>query len=95
MDLLTASHQQNIPNAARILKRPIGVTDFKATAIKRIVNDIDEIIKVVRFFGWHGKVPCQKQVEAALHKTVRNTSSTKNKTSSTGRTGISGSIIDF
>jgi isocitrate lyase len=38
--------------------------------VERIVNDIDEIVKVVRFPGWQDSAPGQKQVQAALRKSL-------------------------
>jgi type I restriction enzyme R subunit len=45
-------------------------TDETPAVVERIVNDIDAIVKVVRFPGWQDSAPGQKQVQKALRQSL-------------------------
>lgn len=45
-------------------------TDQTPAVVERIVNDIDEIVKVVRFVGWQDSNTGQKQVQKALRQSL-------------------------
>jgi type I restriction enzyme R subunit len=45
-------------------------TDQTPAVVERIVNDIDAIVKVVRFDGWQDSTPGQKQVQKALRQSL-------------------------
>ncbi len=45
-------------------------TDQIPAVVERIVNDIDIIVKVVRFPGWQDSTPGQKQVQKALRQSL-------------------------
>ena len=38
--------------------------------VKRVVNDIDEIVRVVRFDGWQSTHAGEREVKKALRKTL-------------------------
>jgi len=44
--------------------------DQTPAVVERIVNDIDAIVKVVRFPGWQDSTPGQKQVQKALRQSL-------------------------
>jgi type I restriction enzyme, R subunit len=45
-------------------------TDQTPAVVERIVNDIDAVVKVVRFPGWQDSGPGQKQVQKALRQSL-------------------------
>jgi type I restriction enzyme R subunit len=45
-------------------------TDQTPAVVERIVNDIDEIVKVVRYDGWQDSLPGRKEVQKALRKSL-------------------------
>ncbi|MDD5489292.1 MAG: type I restriction endonuclease subunit R [Candidatus Moranbacteria bacterium] len=45
-------------------------TDQTPTIVERIVNDIDEIVKIVRFPGWQSTAAGEREVKQALRKTL-------------------------
>ena len=45
-------------------------TEQTPAVVERIVNDIDAIVKVVRFDGWQDSTPSQKQVQKALRQSL-------------------------
>ena len=45
-------------------------TDQSPAVVERIVNDIDEIVRVVRFPGWQNSTSGQKEVQKALRKSL-------------------------
>lgn len=45
-------------------------TDQTTAVVERIVNDIDAIVKVVRFDDWQDSTPGQKQVQKALRQSL-------------------------
>ncbi|MGJ8697220.1 MAG: type I restriction endonuclease subunit R [Verrucomicrobiaceae bacterium] len=45
-------------------------TDQTPAVVERIVNDIDEIVKIVRFDGWQDSGAGQKEVQKALRKSL-------------------------
>lgn len=45
-------------------------TDQTPAVVERIVNDIDEIVKVVRFPGWQNTVSGEREVQQSLRKTL-------------------------
>ena len=38
--------------------------------VERIVNDIDEIVRIVRFPGWQGTIAGAREVKQALRRTL-------------------------
>ncbi|MBI2556406.1 MAG: type I restriction endonuclease subunit R, partial [Planctomycetes bacterium] len=45
-------------------------TDQTPAIVERIVNDIDEIVKIVRFPGWQSTASGEREVKKALRKTL-------------------------
>jgi type I restriction enzyme R subunit len=45
-------------------------TDKTPAIVERIVNDIDEIVRIVRFEGWQSSVAGEREVQKALRKTL-------------------------
>ena len=45
-------------------------SEFTPKMIELIVNDIDEIIRVVRFEGWQWTIANEREVKKALRKTL-------------------------
>lgn len=45
-------------------------TDKTPAIVERIVNDIDEIVKIVRFPGWQSTAAGEREVKQALRKTL-------------------------
>ncbi len=45
-------------------------TDQTPAVVERIVNDIDEIVKIVRFPGWQTTVAGEREVQKSLRKTL-------------------------
>ena len=45
-------------------------TDQTPAVVERIVNDIDAIVRVVRFDGWQDSIPGQKQIQKALRQSL-------------------------
>ncbi len=45
-------------------------TDQTPAIVERIVNDIDEIVRVVRFDGWQNTIPGERDVQKSLRKTL-------------------------
>jgi len=45
-------------------------TDQTPAIVERIVNDIDEIVKIVRFPGWQNTAAGEREVKQALRKTL-------------------------
>jgi type I restriction enzyme R subunit len=45
-------------------------TDQTPAVVERIVNDIDEIVKIVRFPGWQTTVSGEREVQQSLRKTL-------------------------
>ena len=45
-------------------------TDQTPAIVERIVADIDEIVKIVRFPGWQGTAAGEREVKQALRKTL-------------------------
>lgn len=45
-------------------------TDQTPAVVERIVNDIDEIVKVVRFAGWQNTASGEREVQKSLRKTL-------------------------
>ena len=45
-------------------------TDQTPAVVERIVNDIDEIVKIVRFPGWQDTSTGQKKVKSELRRTL-------------------------
>jgi len=63
--------------------------------VKRVVDDIDEIVRAVRFDGWQNTHAGEREVKIALRKTLfQATSCTRTRSCSSGRIGIFGSITD-
>jgi type I restriction enzyme R subunit len=45
-------------------------TDQTPAIVERIVTDIDEIVKIVRFPGWQSTAAGEREVKQALRKTL-------------------------
>jgi type I restriction enzyme R subunit len=45
-------------------------TEQTPAIVERIVNDIDEIVKIVRFPGWQSTAAGEREVKQALRKTL-------------------------
>jgi type I restriction enzyme, R subunit len=45
-------------------------TDQTPAIVERIVNDIDEIVRIVRFEGWQSSIAGEREVQKALRKTL-------------------------
>lgn len=45
-------------------------TDKTPAVVERIVNDIDEIVRIVRFPGWQDTVSGEREVQKSLRKTL-------------------------
>jgi type I restriction enzyme R subunit len=45
-------------------------TDKTPAIVERIVNDIDEIVRLVRFDGWQNTIPGEREVQKSLRKTL-------------------------
>lgn len=45
-------------------------TDQTPAIVERIVTDIDELVRVVRFDGWQNTIPGEREVQKALRKTL-------------------------
>jgi len=45
-------------------------TDKTPVIVERIVNDIDEIVRLVRFPGWQNTIPGEREVQRSLRKTL-------------------------
>ena len=45
-------------------------TDQTPAVVERIVNDIDEIVKIVRYEGWQSTVTGERLVQKSLRKTL-------------------------
>lgn len=45
-------------------------SEFAPKMIERIVNDIDEIVRIVRFEGWQWTIAGEREVKKALRKTL-------------------------
>jgi type I restriction enzyme, R subunit len=45
-------------------------TDQTPAIVERLVNDIDEIVRIVRFEGWQSSISGEREVQKALRKTL-------------------------
>ncbi len=45
-------------------------TDKTPAIVERIVNDIDEIVRLVRFDGWQNTIPGEREVQKSLRRTL-------------------------
>ena len=45
-------------------------TDKTPAIVERIVSDIDEIVRLVRFDGWQNTIPGEREVQKSLRKTL-------------------------
>lgn len=45
-------------------------TEKTPVIVERIVNDIDEIVRLVRFDGWQDTIPGEREVQKSLRKTL-------------------------
>jgi len=68
-DALTEQEQKGAKTALTELLLDLK-TDQTPAVVERIVNDIDEIVKIVRFDGWQASTPGQKEVQKALRKSL-------------------------
>ena len=62
--------------------------------VERIVADIDEIVRLVRFPGWQHTGRRARGEEGAAQDAASNTNSTRTRSSSTGPTATSASTTD-
>lgn len=75
-DTLQAEKQDNSgvqPKSAKAALTELFLelkTETTPTIVERIVNDIDEIVKVVRFDGWQNTIPGEREVQKSLRKTL-------------------------
>ena len=65
----TKAEQKNAKTALTELFLEIR-TDQTPAIVERIVNDIDEIVKIVRFPGWQSTASGEREVKKALRKTL-------------------------
>ncbi len=68
-EILSQQEQKNAKTALTELFLNLK-TEQTPAVVERIVNDIDEIVKVVRFPGWQDSAPGQKQVQKALRQSL-------------------------
>ena len=68
-DALSEQEQQGAKTALTELFLNLK-TDQTPAVVERIVNDIDEIVKIVRFDGWQDSTSGQKEVLKALRKSL-------------------------
>ena len=45
-------------------------TEKTPAVVERIVNDIDDIVKIVRFPGWQTTISGEREVQKSLRKTL-------------------------
>lgn len=45
-------------------------TDQTPVIVERIVSDIDEIVRIVRFEGWQSSIAGEREIQKALRKTL-------------------------
>jgi len=65
------SHQEQLGAKAALTDLFMDLKNDQTPAVvERIVNDIDSIVKVVRFPGWQDSAPGQKQVQKALRQSL-------------------------
>ena len=75
-DTLQAEKQDNSgvqPKSAKAALTELFLelkTETTPAIVERIVNDIDEIVKVVRFDGWQNTIPGEREVQKSLRKTL-------------------------
>ena len=62
--------------------------------VKRVVDDIDEIVRAVRFDGWQNTHAGEREVKIALRKTLFKYKLHQDTELLSGRMGISGSTTD-
>ncbi|MGJ0515055.1 MAG: type I restriction endonuclease subunit R [Methylomicrobium sp.] len=65
----TAEHQKTAKAALTELFLELK-TDQTPAIVERIVTDIDEIVRVVRFDGWQNTIPGEREVQKSLRKTL-------------------------
>lgn len=68
-EVQTEEEKNNAKNALTELFLEIK-TDTTPAIVERIVNDIDEIVKIVRFPGWQTTNSGEREVQRALRKTL-------------------------
>lgn len=68
-DALTEQEQKGAKTALTELFFDLK-TDQTPAVVERIVNDIDEIVKIVRFDGWQDSIAGEKAVQRALRKSL-------------------------
>lgn len=67
---------------------------YTPVIVERIVADIDEIVRMIRFPGWHQTSSGEREVQKALRKTLLKYKFTPIRSYSTGPTATSASIIN-
>src|SRR5512136_2761495 len=84
LDLSTL--EAHLWESANILRGPVDAADFKTyifpllfrdtvtaqmpASVKQIVNEIDAIVRIVRFRGWQQTIAGEREVQKALRKTL-------------------------
>lgn len=75
-ETLRAEKQQENSDQAKTAKTALTElflelkTDKTPAIVERIVNDIDEIVRLVRFDGWQNTIPGEREVQKSLRKTL-------------------------
>ena len=64
--LFPESHRFQIPDGCHIEAK----TAETPIIVERVVTDIDEIVRLVRFLGWQGTLSGEREVKKALRKTL-------------------------
>ena len=99
-DVLLAEKEVTPPNEQS--KAKAALTELLAEVknvlmpivVERIVTDIDEIVRLVRFPGWQSTKAGEREVQRALRKVIYVKYRSKTKTCLTRLMAISGSTID-
>lgn len=75
-ETLQAEKQQDNGEQAKTAKAALTElflelkTDKTPAIVERIVSDIDEIVRLVRFDGWQNTIPGEREVQKSLRKTL-------------------------
>ena len=68
-EMLTQQEQKSAKEALTDLFLELK-TDQTPAVVERIVNDIDDIVKIVRFDGWQNTHSGEREVQRSLRKTL-------------------------
>ena len=72
-DTVEAEKEENTPPEPKAALTELFLelkTDQTPAVVERIVNDIDEIVKVVRYDGWQDSIAGKREVQKALRKSL-------------------------